>query len=219
MIDKMLYVTIEGIDGSGKTTVTTRLVDSLKQEGYRVGYFTMLPYNKLREVVLWDKELTPLQRATLYKVGAETTRLKMLESAAEFDIAFVERGVDTFIAYQGFGDELRSEVSTLLSLYPEFPIPDKTIYLDVPIHLAYKRTHLRGEALDHFEQKEEAFFTRVKEGFEHRQEVDQMRAKELDCEARIVRIDGTLDQNTVYHYAYHNVKRLLTKEGKNPSAV
>ena len=36
MIGNMLYVTVEGIDGCGKTTLTTRLIDALKEKGFRV---------------------------------------------------------------------------------------------------------------------------------------------------------------------------------------
>jgi len=214
MIENMLYVTIEGIDGCGKTTLAAKLIDTLKQKGYRVGHFSMLPHGRLREAVLWDKDLTPLQRATLYKVAAETTRLQMLKSASDFDIAVVERGVDTFIAYQGFGDRLLSEVSRLGELYPKFPEPDRTYYLDVPVELALIRTEQRGSALDHFEQQGEAFFRRIQEGFRQCILADQDHSEKSGHHARFKHVDGTLSKNAVFTHVLNDVLALLKEKEK-----
>lgn len=212
MIGNMLYVTIEGIDGCGKTTLATRLIDALKEKGFRVGYFSMLPHNKIREVVLWDETLSPLQRATLYKVGAETTRSEMIKHSDEFDISIVERGVDTYVAYQGYGDGLLTEIKTLLKMYPAFPYPDRTYYLDISVELSFSRTHTRGEALDHFESKERSFFERVRKGFKHRMESEQDHAEEHHRDSRFKHVDGSLDKDTIFDHVLSDLLSLLEKK-------
>lgn len=213
----MTYITVEGIDGCGKTTVTTRLIAELEEMGLRVGKYSMLPEGPLRDLVLWDKSLTTIQRTTLYKVAAETTRTRMVKESDMYDVAIVDRGIESFISYQGYGEEQLEEIFLLLKIFPEFPKPDRTLYLRITPTLSKERTKIRDIDLDYFEKKSSAFFDRVFYGYEECVRKDLENSKRRNCRPRFKVVDGALDKDTVYAAVLADVLDLLKNQGKIPA--
>jgi len=156
-----IHVCLEGVDGSGKTTLLKGLIKAFEHADISCKVVKMLGEGKIRETVLFDEHLTPKQRMLLYKVAAETARIEIEEAKHHYDVVLCERGEASFIAYQGAGDQLLYEVKTLLSLFDPFPVPDLTLYLQIPVELMQARLSGRGETKDVFEQKDITFFERV----------------------------------------------------------
>ena len=159
-------ISVEGIDCAGKGTVLDSIMTSLRKKRVRFTKISMMPEGRIRELVLWDKTFTPLQRALLYKIEGDRVRVQVEALLKKRQLVICERAAHSFIAYQGFGEGLLPEVWKLGTMFEAFPTPDLTIFLDLPIEEMKKRAASRP-ALDHFETKSPEYFERVREGFLH----------------------------------------------------
>jgi dTMP kinase len=137
-----LFITVEGIDGSGKTTVANAVAERLRQEGFAV-VVTAEPGGtplgeRLRQLLLREKPLSAWAEAFLFLAArAEHVAQVIRPALREGTIVLCDRFADSTIAYQGFGrglpvDELRrlNEVATG-GLHPHL-----TILLDVDLKSA-----------------------------------------------------------------------------------
>lgn len=156
---------LEGIDGCGKTTQLRAITQALIDEGITFKVQSMLPEGSIRQIVLFDPSLSPMQRLLLYKVAAETARLQVLRAMEQFQVVLIDRGPDSFVAYQGWGDGLLSEVQALNQLFPAFPKADLVFFLDVSVETSQARVRQAREELDVFEKRSTAFFENVRAGF------------------------------------------------------
>lgn len=156
---------LEGIDGCGKTTQLRAITQALVDEGITFKVQSMLPEGSIRQIVLFDPSLSPMQRLLLYKVAAETARLQVLRAMEQFQVVLIDRGPDSFVAYQGWGDGLLSEVQALNQLFPAFPKADLVFFLDVSVETSQARVRQAREELDVFEKRGTAFFENVRAGF------------------------------------------------------
>lgn len=138
-MEKGLFITFEGPDGSGKTTVATRIVKELETRGYSCVH-TREPggidiAEQIRNVIL-DPKNTAMDAKTEALLYAASRRQHLVErvipAVNEGKIVICERFLDSSLAYQGYGRELGME--NVLSIN-EFAIdghmPDFTIYLDI----------------------------------------------------------------------------------------
>ncbi len=156
---------LEGIDGCGKTTQLRVITQALIDEGITFKVQSMLPEGSIRQIVFFDPSLSPMQRLLLYKVAAETARLQVLRAMEQFQVVLIDRGPDSFVAYQGWGDGLLTEVQALNRLLPAFPVPDLVFFLDVSIETSQARVRQARAELDVVEKRNSAFFERVRAGF------------------------------------------------------
>ena len=156
---------LEGIDGCGKTTQLRVITQALIDEGITFKVQSMLPEGSIRQIVFFDPSLSPMQWLLLYKVAAETARLQVLRAMEQFQVVLIDRGPDSFVAYQGWGDGLLSEVQALNQLFPAFPKADLVFFLDVSVETSQARVRQAREELDVFEKRSAAFFERVRAGF------------------------------------------------------
>ena len=184
-------ITIEGIDGCGKSTLMTRLETELKSQGHDVRVVRMLPEGRIRDLVIWDESFTPEQRMLLLKVEGDRARAMIDDHRSTPCIVLCERAADSFFAYQGFGESLLEEVVKLNVLFDPFPIPDATVFLDLPVKDIDARLKARAAAVDVFETKSLLYFTRVREGFMHAVSVNPS----------AVTIDATLPEDEVFYKA------------------
>ena len=198
---KGMFITVEGPDGSGKTTQLQLLVQSLTEQGYEV-VVTREPGgtkvgNSIREVLLSPEhdEMTPRVEMMLYAASRAQNIDQVIRPALHRGAVVVcDRFVDASIAYQGYG--LQYDLSQILSLNDWATAgikPDLTFLFDLTPDQASHRMKDRGQ-LDRIESRDKSFHQRVYEGFQILLEQHPERMVRIDANASIETIqDEVLD--------------------------
>jgi len=166
------FITIEGGEGAGKSTAQTFLAEKLTAQGIPV-LQTREPggtplAEAIRRNLLSVDEEAPVEMAELLLVFAARAQhlSKVIEPAlSQGQWVLCDRFTDATYAYQGAGRGLSAElIGKLESLVQGGSVPDTVILLDMPPEIGMARARARG-ALDRFEQEEQAFFERVRQGY------------------------------------------------------
>jgi len=198
---KGMFITVEGPDGSGKTTQLQLLVRSLTEKGYEV-VVTREPGgtkvgNSIREVLLSPEhdEMTPRVEMMLYAASRAQNIDQVIRPALKRGaIVVCDRFVDASIAYQGYG--LQYDLNQILSLNEWATAgikPDLTFLFDLTPDQASRRMKDRGQ-LDRIESRDESFHQRVYDGFKKILEQHPDRMVRIDANATIEMIqDEVLD--------------------------
>lgn len=169
---KGMFITVEGPDGSGKTTQLQLLAHALTNKGFEV-VVTREPGgttvgNGIREVLLSPEyhEMTPRVEMMLYAASRAQNVDQVIRPALERGaIVLCDRFVDASIAYQGYGLEYNLEQILSLNDWATAGVtPDLTFLFDLSPDRARLRMKERGQ-LDRIESRDEAFHQRVYEGF------------------------------------------------------
>ncbi len=166
------FITIEGGEGAGKSTMLERVADWLEQAGHQV-VRTREPggtelAESLRDILL-DKDNVGLSSLTelLLMFAARAQHLAELirPSLTSGKTVLCDRFTDATWAYQGGGRQLpRDEIAALETLVHGDLQPDLTLLLDLPVEQGMRRASNRGES-DRFERESLVFFTRVREAY------------------------------------------------------
>ncbi|MEM9511479.1 MAG: dTMP kinase [Cyanobacteria bacterium P01_E01_bin.48] len=168
-----LFVTLEGGEGAGKTTLQTYLLHRLAEAGYdcigtREPGGTPLGH-QLREILLHRGDLATTTELLLYAADrAEHVATVIRPALATGQIVICDRFTDSTVAYQGYGRGLDSNaIASLNQMATEGLQPDLTLWLDLPVTVGLTRARQRAAAaeLDRFERTELDFHQRLREGF------------------------------------------------------
>lgn len=172
-----VFITLEGVEGSGKTTQAALLADSLRAAGHRV-IVTHEPggtrAGQAIRAIFLDPAVSLEVAAELLLVladRAQHVREKLKPALAAGEIVISDRYADSTVAYQGYarGVDLNF-LRELNRLATDSIMPDLTIVLDcrVPTGLARIESRMSRAAArrpDRFEGESAEFHTRVREGF------------------------------------------------------
>jgi dTMP kinase len=156
-------ITVEGIDGAGKTTVVGALADALRKRDVVVlrepGGVELS--ERIRALVK-DPELdvSPRAEALLYAAARAQLVAERLEPLlADGRWVLLDRFVDSSLAYQGAGRGLGVEEVRTLNLFATGGLtPDRTLLLRIDARAGLARAGGRGEGADRLEREELAFF-------------------------------------------------------------
>jgi dTMP kinase len=167
-----LFLTIEGGDGSGKTTQSALLQEWLEGLG-RTVVRTREPGGtpfgvQVREIVLHSTEhITPRAEALLYAADRAHHIATVVRPALERgDVVLQDRYLDSSVAYQGAGRVLDSDEIRRLSLWAtEGLLPDLTILLDLDEDVARARLDGANKRFDRLEAERGEFHRRVREAY------------------------------------------------------
>ena len=172
-----LFITFEGIDGTGKSTQIERAVRYIRSRGRRV-VVTREPGGTrsgelIREILLASKTtgLAPLAELTLmYAARAQLLEERIRPALARGDVVVSDRFNTASFAYQGYGRELGMDpVKALDRVVCGATQPDLTIILDLDPVVARDRALKRGTRrrarLDRIEAQGLAFHQRVRAGY------------------------------------------------------
>jgi dTMP kinase len=181
-----LFVTFEGIDGSGKSTLARLVFRELAEElGADRLIMTYEPGGwdggeSLRAVIL-GRDLKNVLTETLLFLADRTEHVERvirpgLESGK---VVLCERYSDSTLAYQVFGKNFPREIVENIRTRADFPEPDVTFWLDVPVKIAMKRIVTRKGDPDRFE-KDGSLLERIKIGYGAIGREDPGRFKRLD---------------------------------------
>jgi dTMP kinase len=190
MSERGRLITIEGIDGAGKTTLASGLIGALGQRGLEAELLRepggVELSERLREVVK-DPGLTVGARAEALIYAA--ARAQLVEQAV---VPRLERGtwvlldrfVDSSLAYQGAGRGLGIEPVRDLNLFATGAlVPDRTLLLVLSPEMARARASERPDVPDRLERETGEFFARVSEGYERIAAAEPERVRRLAADA------------------------------------
>ncbi|HEV7477277.1 MAG TPA: dTMP kinase [Burkholderiales bacterium] len=163
-------ITLEGVDGAGKSTHVQFIADTIGA-GSRHVVVTREPggtdfAEQLRKVVL-TQTLPPVVVTLIVFAGRGDHVSKVIEPALAAGSSVVcDRFTDATIAYQGAGQGVARELIDELAreVHPSL-VPDRTLIFDVPYEVASQRLAASGKKLDRFEREERAFFDRVRNAY------------------------------------------------------
>jgi dTMP kinase len=180
------FITLEGIDGAGKSTHLASLAARLASGGHEV-ITTREPggtplAERLRELLL-HSPMDSLAETLLVFAARRDHLHHVIEPALARDATVLsDRFTDATFAYQGAGRGVSLEALTHLERWvQEGRQPDLTLWFDVPPTAAAQR-RVAARSPDRFEQQSVAFFERVRDGY-----LERMRA----APTRFVRIDAS----------------------------
>ena len=183
-----MFISFEGTEGVGKTTLIQKLYDHFQFMGKDV-ILTREPggtplAEQIRSLLLsvnHDEKMShDTELLLMYAARAQHVERVILPSLAQGKIVLCDRFSDSSFAYQCAGRGLSRDKLQLLNTNFVAQMPDITFWLDAPIELGMTRARERG-ALDRFEQEKVSFFAKVRSGFAeiHRHEPERM--KRLDA--------------------------------------
>ena len=169
-----MFITFEGIEGSGKSLQARLLVDRLRTHG-RSALHTHEPGgtplgDQLRELALLRAELQPVARAEALLMC--TSRAQLVETVIRpalqrGDVVVCDRFADSTLVYQGAGRGLdMNALRTVISFATAGLTPDMTMLLDLPVEAGLARKLAQtGAAWNRFESEAVAFHEQVRGGY------------------------------------------------------
>jgi dTMP kinase len=201
-------ITIEGIDGAGKTTLAAALLKALQARGVNIELLREPGGVRAAELIrglVKDPALHIGARAEALLYAAARAQLveeavRPLLSADEW--VLLDRFVDSSLAYQGAGRGLGIEPVRAINEFATGSLtPDLTLLLKVDPRIGRRRSENRPGPVDRLEREEEEFFARVASAY-----------AELAAAApeRIVAIDGSLPPEDVLYAALEAIQQRLT---------
>jgi dTMP kinase len=192
------FITLEGIDGAGKSTHHAWLIDFLKRQGKEV-VATREPGGtplgeKLRALLL--SEPMHIETEALLMFAARREHLdKLIQPAlAAGKWVVSDRFADASYAYQGGGRGLAPEKIMALESWVQAGFqPDLTLVFDLPTEVACERLAKTGNAPDRFEKETQDFFERVRDTYLQRAGAEPGRIKVIDSRESISNIQKLLE--------------------------
>ncbi len=167
-----LFISLEGIDGVGKSTQSDLLEEFLRAQGREV-VRTFEPGGtelgqEIRHLLLHRKgDVAPRAEALLYAADrAHHVASKIRPALNRGEVVMTDRYLDSSVAYQGVGRALSAEDVRAISLFAvEGLLPDLTILLDLEASAAAARRNNTGEAPDRLEREKIEFFEAVRQAY------------------------------------------------------
>jgi dTMP kinase len=187
------FITLEGIEGAGKSTAARFASDWLMKRGVRA-LLTREPggtalAESIRRIVLERgvETITPASE-TLLMFAARGVHVENLIRPAlvQGEWVICDRFTDATRAYQGAGRGVSHElIETLADATHGDLQPDCTLLLDLPVRLGLERARQRGQPVDRFESEREQFFDRVRAAYLDLAAKEPHRIKIIDASASL----------------------------------
>lgn len=170
-MNKGIFITFEGIEGSGKTTQGKLLAEKLKKEGLKVLY-TYEPGDTeagkhIRKILLNSEiKINPLCELLLYFADRVQHIEEKIKPCIESGfIVICDRFTDSTLVYQGYARGISIDLIKKLNkiVLDEF-MPDLTVLLDCPANIGLKRNQKINKK-DRFEMENLSFHEKVRQGY------------------------------------------------------
>jgi dTMP kinase len=185
-----VLITIEGVDGAGKTTLVAGLAAALEDQGRRVLVLREpggVEVSERIRALLKDPqlEIDPRAEALLYAAArAQLVAESLRPLLAQGQWVLLDRFVDSSLAYQGAGRGLGVEEVRALNRFATGGLaPDRTLLLRIDPAAGRARTVERGEAADRLEREDGDFFTAVAAAYDALAAAEPERFAVLDASA------------------------------------
>ena len=187
---KSKFITLEGIEGSGKTSSLKSITDLLDKKN--ISYVvTREPGGssigkELRTILLDpETEISPeVELMLMLSDRKDHVEKIILPNLEKGNWVVSDRFMDSSIAYQGGGRQLGKKLIISLSEYLNLPQPDLTLLFDLPVETSLSRVKARGE-LDRFEKEELEFHKRIRNTYLDLAKNNSNRIKIIDSSQKI----------------------------------
>jgi dTMP kinase len=166
----MAFISIEGCDGSGKTTQARILQKTLQSIGREV-ILTKEPGgskfgNVIREILLSSEINDSMTEFLLLSAARRDHILEIKKYLSEGKIVITDRFSDSSIAYQGYAKGLDvAQIELITQIVTDSFIPNITILLDVSLDVMQSRMKISGDHNSFYDMKGLDFHKKVKDGF------------------------------------------------------
>ena len=196
-----MFITIEGIEGAGKTTCMQVVADRIAAHGVpllqtREPGGTALGED-LRELLLGHRHAgmaDDTELLLMFGARAEHLHRKIRPALGRGEWVLCDRFTDATYAYQGAGRGIPLSRIAILEQWVQGDLrPDLTILMDLPVEQGLERAGRRS-APDRFESEQAAFFERVREGYLEIARREPQRVRVIDASARLEQVTRQLHQ-------------------------
>ena len=183
-----MFISFEGTEGVGKTTLIRKIYEHLEQQGQQV-VLTREPggtpmAEQIRSLLLSVNHEESMSNDTelllMYAARAQHLQQVIVPALTKQKTVLCDRFTDASFAYQCAGRGLSQSKLQLLNENFVSHMPNITFWLDAPIETGMSRARERG-ALDRFEQEKVTFFEKVRAGYQQLWEQYPERVKRLDA--------------------------------------
>ena len=207
---KGYFITLEGIEGVGKSTQVQLLTEALTRDGVPVCRTREpggTPAGEAIREILLHRNATPIDDSTeillIFSARAQHLTQVVRPAMAEGKVVICDRFMDATYAYQGGGRGIPHERIARLEQWVQDGLrPDLTLLLDAPVAMGVERAHGRGTGADRFEREAADFFERVRSEY--------LRLAKLEP-ARIELVDATAGISAIQDRIYARVQRGLRR--------
>ncbi|MDN5809887.1 MAG: dTMP kinase [Staphylococcus equorum] len=201
------FITFEGPEGSGKTTVIQQVAERLETEydvvltrepgGVKTG-------EQIREVLLEGDDMDERTEALLFAASRREHLVgKVIPSLDEGKLVLCDRYIDSSLAYQGYARGIGiEEVKSINEFAINGLYPDRTIYLDVSVEVGRDRIQKNQRNQNRLDQEDVIFHEKVVEGYK----------KIIHNESkRFIVIDANRSIEEVVNATYKSISKYLEK--------
>jgi dTMP kinase len=192
------FITVEGVDGAGKSTHIPLIADLLKAKGVEV-VLTREPGGtvlgeKLRELLLHQPMCAETETLLMFAARREHVEQVIQPALARGAWVLSDRFTDASFAYQHGGRGVAADKVRTLELLVQGTLqPDLTLLFDVPVEVSCQRLAGTRDP-DRFEQENAAFFQRIRVAYLQRAVEFSQRFRVIDANRTIAEIQNELKQ-------------------------
>lgn len=196
-VKRATFITVEGLEGSGKSSVISFIARLLRRSSYRVKVFrepgTTAVGEKIRKILL-DKKNRKLSHHTelLLYLAARTQLIeeKLKDAFSKYDFIVCDRFFDSTLVYQGYGLGMGRIVEKSVEMFSLGVKPDLTVFLDAPAKEGLRRIKKK----DRIESRALSFHNRLRKGYLSLARKYPRRIKVVDARGRLPGIYRRVDK-------------------------
>ncbi len=199
------FISIEGIEGAGKSTQIACIHDYLIHHGKRV-VVTREPGGtqlgeQLRSLLLTDNMAATTELLLIFAARSEHVFQVIMPAIQRGYWVISDRFIDATFAYQGGGRGIDyQQISKMTDWVLNSFQPDITFLLDLPVKIGQKRVLARKQATDRFEQENDDFFRRIRTCYLNRVQHEPERIKLINADQPV---------NDVTSQIAHHLDRII----------